>query len=69
MNIGEDRAQMINFAMILRYGPQNLRKPGKTFYKLRLIAKLLKCSVQKVRYLLEEGGSLDAHTVAYQGKS
>lgn len=69
INILEERAQMINYAIILRYGLLHLKRAGKTFKKLREITKLLRCSIQNVRGMLELEDSEDEITAAYQRRS
>ena len=36
---------LIGYVEMLRFGPPHLRKPGRTFQKLRLIGKLLRISI------------------------
>ena len=54
MNIARDRKGLIKYIQYLRYGPSHLREPGRVFAKLACIAKMLKMSVQKIRYLLQD---------------
>ena len=45
MNIRKDREELIGYVEMLRFGPAHLRKPGRTFQKLRTIGKLLRISI------------------------